>query len=155
MQLRDVMTSPPIFVYPETPIWRAARAMEGNDCGFLPVVRNGVALGVVTMRDLTMAVALQGACPYRTKVEDVMTSPALGLRFDADAEDAAILMRQRNVHRLVVTDERGTLRGVVSLGDLAGQLSDASVAKTHQRLTENSGPGLTPRYQAWTPSAAA
>lgn len=153
MQLREVMSSPPIFVYPETPLWRAARAMEDNDCSFLPIVENGIALGVITIRNLVEAVALEGHCPFRTTVSEIMSSPAIGLPGTAKLDDATILMRQRNVRRLIVTDERGILRGVVTLGDLAGYLEDDSLKKTIQRLNENSGPGISTPHQVWLPHA--
>jgi len=154
MQLRELMSSPPIFLYPETPIWRAARAMADNDCSFLPIVKQGIPVGVVTLRDLTTTIALKSLSPISTTLADVMNSPAIGLTTEDDVEDASILMRQRNIHRLVVTDDRGLLRGVVSLGDLAGSLTEGSILTTMQRLTENSGPDLSPTRSSWLPSAA-
>lgn len=149
LQVNEVMVSPPIFVQRETPLWRAARAMKENDCSFLPVVQNGIALGVITAKDLARATALDGRSPISTTAGEIMSSPAFGLCGDAEIDDAIVMMRERNVHRLVVTDARGILRGVVSLAGLAGKLPDESIARALERHAENSGPGISPAHSNW------
>jgi CBS domain-containing protein len=143
MQLRELMTAPPAFVYMETPLWRAARAMDHSGCGFLPVVQNGVAQGVVTTGDLLRAVVIHGRCPYATTASQVMTSPPIGINADRAAGDAVEMIHERCVRRLVVTDERGILRGIVGLGDLARAVRDDSIARTVEHLAHHSSSGFS------------
>jgi CBS domain-containing protein len=49
---------------------------------------------------------------------ELMTSPAVTVRADADVATAARLMRDRNVKRLPVTDADGRLAGIVSRTDV-------------------------------------
>jgi CBS domain-containing protein len=140
MKVREIMSRPPIYVYADTPLWRAARCMQDNDSGFLPVVRGGDVVGVVTSRDIASRGCAEGLSPTATSVAQIMSRPAVEIDGDMAPEDAAILMRQWKVHRLVVTNSRREPIGVVTLGDLSGYLEDASIVKTLNRLNENSGP---------------
>jgi CBS domain-containing protein len=137
MNLRDVMCTPPIFVYLETPLWRAARAMSHNNCGFLPVVHNGVPQGVVTAGDLARATALECLCPYATTVSQIMSAPAVSLSVDSKVEEAVELMRDKRVRRIAVVDGGGILRGVVSLSRLTGHVSDERIASTLRFFDES------------------
>ena len=49
---------------------------------------------------------------------ELMSSPPITIASDASLSQAARLMHERNVRRLVVVDERGTIAGVVSRSDL-------------------------------------
>lgn len=146
------MTVPPIFVCPETPLWRAARAMKEHDCGFLPVVVNGIALGVVTDRDLALATADALLKPASAKTSDVMSSPVRGVGMNEEVEAALAEMMRHRVHRLVVTDDHGVLRGVVTLGDLVVHVDSARVAEVVQGLNAGTGPVSWPVAFSWLPS---
>ena len=118
MKLKEMMHQPPAFVRPDTPLWRVAREMKVRQCEFLPVVDRGVPVGSVTIRDLAMAIALEEKCPYATRVSEIMTESPVALEQQAEVEEAAKVMRQRHVRRLVVTDEHRILRGVVTDRDI-------------------------------------
>jgi CBS domain-containing protein len=57
MQVFDVMTPGPLTCAPETTIAEAANLMWQGDCGVLPVLRDGKVAGIVTDRDLFIALA--------------------------------------------------------------------------------------------------
>lgn len=143
------MTSPPVFVYPDTSLWRAARAMQENDCGFLPVVVNGIALGVITERDLALATADASLAPSTKKVSEIMSSPAHGVGIDEEFEVALATMLRHRVHRLVVTDDRGVLRGVLALGDLVAHIDNAKLAEMVRGLNVGTGPISAPVVFSW------
>ncbi|MGV3618511.1 MAG: CBS domain-containing protein [Fimbriimonas sp.] len=147
------MSSPPIFVYSDTAIWRVAQVMQEHDCGFLPVVQGEKVVGAITAKDIAFRVLSEGLSTVSTLACNAMSTPAVVVHPECDAEDAHILMRQYRVHRLVVTDESGSLLGVVTLGDLADEVSESSVVKTVQRLTESHGPILTLQFP-WSKNAS-
>ena len=63
---RDIMTSSPAVCTPETTARDAARMMEDNDCGSLPVVESRDTmklLGIVTDRDLALRILGRGQSP--------------------------------------------------------------------------------------------
>ncbi len=61
MNVRDVMNAEPITVEPRALLVEAARKMVENDVGFLPVIDNGILVGVVTDRDI-VARGVAAAC---------------------------------------------------------------------------------------------
>lgn len=59
--------------------------------------------------------------PYLAR--DVMTSPAVTVRWDATVLEAAALMEEKNIRRLPVVDEENILIGIISDGDVREALS--------------------------------
>ena len=55
-RVREIMTSNPTTVRPESPVTDAARLMGSEDVGSLPVVEGDMLVGVVTDRDITVRV---------------------------------------------------------------------------------------------------
>ncbi len=110
----------PVTVTPATTIGAALTALEGNRIGSLPVVdAQGNPLGIFTRQDVIGRVVL----PQRelaTAIGEVMSAPALTLPADATAGDAALLMAQRGIRHVIVTDAVGRVAGVVSERDLFG-----------------------------------
>lgn len=119
MQAKDLMSKKPRAVRNTERLDAAARVMWENDCGFCPVVdAEGVVVGVLTDRDLCMAVYTQGRPLAELPAVAAMARHVRACR----AEDplAAVLqaMEQVQVHRLPVVDARGHLVGVIGTNDL-------------------------------------
>lgn len=120
MKVREVMTPSPETCGPQTDVATCARLMWDGDFGFLPVVGSrGELLGVVTDRDLCMAVAMQDRRPGEILVREVMTRNVHRVTTDETVERVLQLMKDYQVRRVPVTDAKGTLEGVVTLNDLA------------------------------------
>jgi CBS domain-containing protein len=118
--LTSVLKLDPVTVTPATTIGAALMAMEARRIGSLPVVdAHGSPLGIFTRQDVIGRVVL----PQRelaTAISEVMSAPALTLPADATSGDAALLMAQRGIRHVVVTDGEGRVAGVVSERDLFG-----------------------------------
>ena len=65
--------------------------------------------------------------PYLAR--DVMTSPAVTIRWDATVLEASALMEERNIRRLPVVDEENVLIGIISDGDVREALSIYNLTK--------------------------
>ena len=128
MQLRDVMTQPPQYVSPSTPIGEAASVMRTKDIGMLLVTDNGKLVGTVTDRDIVIRGIAEGLDPRVAKTKDVMTNKMLYCFEDQDTEDAAQVMEDAQVRRLAILDRNKKLVGVVSLGDLAVRSNDEALS---------------------------
>jgi CBS domain-containing protein len=101
----------------------AARKMRVRDIGFLPVLENGAVIGVITDRDITLRGLGEGRIPELTTVRDIMT-PATFWCYENDVlTEAAKLMEDSKVRRLLVLDEKKRLVGLLSLDDLAAFMS--------------------------------
>jgi len=122
--VRDVM-SEPVTCAATTPIVQAARLMRDRDIGDVVVESDGAIRGIVTDRDITIRVVAEGEDPTTCILLDICSSDVVTLPPDASLEDAAELMRDRAIRRVVIADADRPV-GVVSLGDLAIERDDHS-----------------------------
>jgi CBS domain-containing protein len=120
MKLKEVMSMDVEVVHPTDSPKTAAQKMRQRDIGFLPVVEAGQLLGVLTDRDLVVRLMADGVQLDSTLGRDVITAPGIYLYDDQSVDEAAQIMRDRQIRRLVVLNRGdGNVIGVVSLGDLA------------------------------------
>lgn len=118
MQLQDVMTPQLETIAQNASMIQAARMMRDHDIGMLPVIEENQIVGVLTDRDIVARGLADGIDP-ETPVSRIMTSGVEVRHTDDDVEEAAQLMEQKQIRRLVVVDRNERSVGVVSLGDLA------------------------------------
>ena len=119
MKLREIMSGPVVRIHPEETVSVAARMLEHNNIGVLPVCGNdGRLCGILTDRDIVTRCLAAGKQPQTTCVREVMTSKIYVGRPDMEVSLAAGLMGKEQIRRLPVMD-KGKLCGMVSLGDMA------------------------------------
>src|SRR6266540_3659133 len=119
MKLKEIMTQNVQVVHPNDTLQDAASKMRDNDIGFLPVCDGDRVLGVVSDRDLIIRALAEGRDPGEMIGKELMTSPVLYCDEDEDVKEAAQLMQNNQIRRLIVLNGDKRLVGVVSLGDLA------------------------------------
>jgi CBS domain-containing protein len=117
--IRDVMTTRPRAVTPDTPVKQVAELMDTEDVGVIPVVEGDQLVGVVTDRDIVLRAVAKGKDPSGLPVREVASRDLVTLDPDRDLDDALKLMAQYQVRRLPVVDEDNRLLGVVSQADVA------------------------------------
>lgn len=140
---RDIMTESPAVVTPETSSRDAARLMEDNDCGSLPVVedRNSMKLiGIVTDRDLALRILGRGQDP-NTPVREAMTRNVSAVKVDDDLDAIEHVMSSEQVRRVPVVDGQGRVVGIVAQADLARELSAVGRKDFSRVLEKISEPG--------------
>ena len=119
MKLREIMSGPVVRIHPEETVSVAARMLEHNNIGALPVCgTDGRLCGMLTDRDIVTRCLAAGKQPQTTSVREVMTAKIYVGRPDMEVSLAAGLMGKEQIRRLPVMD-KGELCGMVSLGDLA------------------------------------
>ena len=117
----DVMTPNPVSISEAASLAEAAGLLDSRKISGLPVTdTSGSLVGVLSQTDLIRAQANpQLNANWRgLAVGEIMTKPALTIRSTAGLDEAARLMGERRVHRLVVTDESATPIGIISASDL-------------------------------------
>ena len=117
----DVMTANPISFTEKAALAEAAGILDSNKITGLPVVdENGVLIGVLSQTDLVRARANQHLVDNwpGLAVGQIMTKPALTISATASLQEAAKMMEQHRVHRLVVTSVAATPIGIISTSDL-------------------------------------
>jgi CBS domain-containing protein len=119
----DVMTKRVHVAGPLAPFKQLVRLIADNRVSTIPIVdQRGVPIGIVSESDLLLEErTLDG--PKDAIASKLMTSPVITVAADASRNQAASLMRERNVRRLVVVDDRGRIAGIVSRSDLLALLS--------------------------------
>jgi CBS domain-containing protein len=140
MKVHDVMTPEVVMVGPEASLAEAAQLMKQEDIGPLPVCENERVFGMLTDRDIAVRAVAEGRDPRVTRVRDVMT-PDLVCCFESDdVEEAARLMQETQLRRLLVIDDDRRLVGIVSLADIVQQSGDDSLGgETLERVTDPTG----------------
>lgn len=120
MKVSEIMSTPIEEVMDNDTVIRAARKMRDLDVGVLPVKSEGnVLVGILTDRDIVIRGLAEELDPEKTPVSDIMTSGVISCPADQAAEDAAAMMADAKVRRLVVVDEQDNVVGIISLGDVA------------------------------------
>jgi len=113
------MTKNVSFCAPGTNAAAAAEIMWMRDCGVLPVVEDsGQIVGVVTDRDLFIALGTQNRNPSELPVGEIMRRELSACAPEDDVRDVLKTMAEQRVHRLPVLDKSGALKGIVSMNDV-------------------------------------
>lgn len=128
MRVSEVMTQGVECIGPDATLQEAAAKMKSLDVGPLPVCDNDRLVGMVTDRDITVRATAEGDAPTDVRVRDVMTPEVIYCFEDELVEDAARLMAEKQVRRLVVLNRDKRMVGIVSLGDLAVKTGDEQLA---------------------------
>jgi CBS domain-containing protein len=119
MKISEIMTTSFEMIDSTNSLREAAQRMKSLNVGFLPVKEGTMLLGVLTDRDIVVRALAQGRNPDTTQVKDIISSEIVYCYEDDSIEDAARLMEEHQVRRLIVTDHDRTPVGIVSLGDIA------------------------------------
>jgi CBS domain-containing membrane protein len=153
--VRDSMTKSVVTLRPEQSLDDAALELERGKVAGGPVVKDGVVVGVVTLRDLFQAadVPLHAAAtsgPWlrfehvlarsRKTVGDVMTRRALTVEADQPLAAAAVVMSQGGVNRVPVIDQERRVAGILTRDDVV-----AAVARAYERAGARTDESLHPR----------
>lgn len=126
MAVKDAMTKPVQCCTPDTNLATAAALMWNSDCGALPVLDDGRLAGIITDRDICIALGTRDLPAHELTVREVETANPQTCSPKDTVQQALTLMRDAHVRRLPVVDESGSLAGIISLSDIAARAEKAS-----------------------------
>jgi CBS domain-containing protein len=118
MKISDIMTTEVRTCTPSTSVAAAAAQMLDGDCGILPVVQDGKLVGIVTDRDMYIALATRNLRASDLPVGDVARREVWTCGPDDDVATALESMKEHRVRRLPVAGFGNTVIGIVSMNDL-------------------------------------
>jgi CBS domain-containing protein len=119
MIVKEVMNREVTTCRQEATLDSAAILMWDGDCGTVAVVDEwGKVIGIITDRDICMAVALQHKPASEIQVQDVMSRHLFTCQPESDIMNALKTMSFQRVRRLPVTNDSGQIEGIISIEDL-------------------------------------
>jgi len=119
MIVKDVMTTRVETCRLETNLAEATALMWDNDCGDLPVVgENGELSGIVTNRDICIALETRNARPSELCVRDIIKYHTSVCKSSDDIHTTLQRMRGEQIRCLPVVNDDALLEGIVSIDDV-------------------------------------
>jgi len=135
MKVKEVMTPNATAIWLTESLADAAKLMWENDCGVLPIIKDGrKVIGMITDRDICMAMAMRDMNPSRISVEDVMTGQVYAVKPEDDVDLALQEMQEHKIRRLPVVNPEGELEGILSMNDVVLKAPQSDVLKTYQAI---------------------
>jgi len=104
-------------VTPDQTVYKAIERMADKGVGALLVISAEKLVGIVSERDYTRKVILNGKSSQATVVHEIMTSPVIFVAPDQTVDECMGIMTRRHIRHLPIM-ENGNVLGVVSIGDL-------------------------------------
>jgi CBS domain-containing protein len=103
----------------ETSVHQAAQYLREKQVRSVGVMNaSGKLTGVISQSDVSDKVAAENKCPAWMKTSDIMTRELVAVTTDKPLDDCLRLMEQNSIFHLVVLDELGEFRGMLSISDI-------------------------------------
>lgn len=137
MEVKEIMSREVEVIHSNIPVKAAAEKMKALDVGMLPVRDGDRLIGMLTDRDIVVRAVAGGMDPSKTKVENIVTADVIYCFEDQDVGEAAKLMQEKQIRRLIVLNRDKRLAGILSVGDLATQTgSDGLASETVKHVSQ-------------------
>jgi CBS domain-containing protein len=119
MKVKEIMTGNPRVCDLNESLAEAAKTMWDADCGVLPVLKDGrEVVGLITDRDICMAMAMRDSNPAAVSAEEVLTGDIYSVAPEDEIHKALQVMQEHQVRRLPVISPEGELEGMLSMNDV-------------------------------------
>lgn len=125
-------------VTPETSVYDAIKLMADKNIGALAVMDGDRLMGIISERDYTRKVILQGKASKSTQVREITTGHPVTITRNFTVPDCLRLMTDHRIRHLPVMED-GRLIGLVSIGDLVNSLISAQRSTIEQLQTYITG----------------
>ncbi len=158
MRVLDCMMGTPYYCRPDNNLGSATELMWTGNCGFLPVMNTeGTVVGVITDRDICIALGTRGRAAGEVPVSEVMSQKVFSCAPEDEVHIALRAMREGHVRRLPVIAKNNTLVGVLSMDDVllraestsgwkAGDLSAQEVVDTFRAINTRPLPQVIAKH---------
>lgn len=141
MRVSEIMTSGFETIDAVSSVTEAAKKMKLFDIGILPVQEGKELVGVLTDRDIVVRALAMEFDPDSTQAGDIATRDVIFCYEDISVEEAARMMEEHQIRRLIACDYDGNPVGIISLGDLAVKTrQDQLSGEALERISEPAAP---------------
>ena len=153
MKVKEVMAPNAKAIWLTESLTDAAQMMWENDCGVLPIIKDGrKVVGIITDRDICMAMAMRNQSPSAISVEEVMSGQVYSVLAEDNIDQALQAMQEHRIRRLPVVNVEGELEGMLSMNDVVLKAADdaagdgialTDVVKTYRAICEHPLPAAS------------
>lgn len=118
--VRDWMSSPVVVVDPDSSVSYALTLMRRRKIHsvIVDISDKNPAYGIVTTTDIRDKIVAEDRNPAETTVREIMSGPLVMARPEWSLKECSRVMQEKRIHHLPVTDESGTLVGLISATDI-------------------------------------
>lgn len=143
MKIKECMCQDVCFVKPDCKVYDAARIMNENHIGCIPVCNDEKNIvGLLTDRDIVLRTVACDKDAKNTQVSEIMTTKVCTCGCEDDVEKAQNTMAQNQIRRIPVVDSNNKMVGILSLGDLAhnnSELGEKNISSTVEDICHCKG----------------
>ena len=118
MYVSEIMSTRVVTAQTTQTVYEAAKLMEDNNIGAIPVVEGSQLKGILTDRDIVLRCVAKGENPKAVYAGEIMTAKTTFVTPSQHVDDAAQVMSCEQIRRLPVV-ENGRVTGMVSVADIA------------------------------------
>ena len=126
MLVKDAMNKDVLAVGKERTVLEAARKMAQNDIGCLVVTHEKRAVGIITHGDIIKRLIAPEHPADQTKVSKIMTTPLITVFPLFDLKEAANILNDKGIKKLVVVDSNNKLIGILTATDIIRKVHNLS-----------------------------
>ncbi|MDY0000631.1 MAG: IMP dehydrogenase [Polyangia bacterium] len=129
----------PVTIHPDQTVREALELMSRHAFSGLPVVKEDRLVGILTNRDLRFERNLEA------RVRDVMTTELITVKEGVDPETCKELLHRNRIEKLLVVDDAGRLKGLITIRDIqAAERNPLAVKDSMGRLRVGAALGTGP-----------
>jgi signal transduction histidine kinase len=132
--VRDLLKQEIFTIESNDPIKNAAKVMNNLGISCLIVTSEGLAVGIITERDIMKSIMFDIANIHELPVKNFMSNNLITIRDNATVGESLELMTRNRIKKLPVKNEEGTIVGIVSMTDIVYQQPE--LLSRSEELTE-------------------
>ncbi len=141
MLVKEIMTKGIETIGWDEMVCQAAKKMRSLGVGSLPVEQDNQIVGIVSKKDIVYRCIAEDCDAESMMVSEIMTTDLATCWEDESIEDAARVLEQKQLHRLLVMSDENEPVGVISLSDMAVKAHDEHLAwEILERISEPACP---------------
>jgi CBS domain-containing protein len=132
----DVMTAAPRTCSRFSTVLEAVMIFRDADCGAVPVLEEGKPVGVVTDRDVALALPDNPEL-LKLPIARIMSTGVVTVAPEDTLGHVHQVLASRSVRRVLVVDAQGRLQGIIGWADIAPALSDRLMGRLVTEVVES------------------
>ncbi len=140
MLVQDVMTRGVEGVQSQDTVLHAAVRMKELDIGSLAVFDNSRLVGIITDRDVAVRVVGNSLNPVHTSVGEIMSKEPVSCNETSELSEAAHIMENYKIRRLLVKDSTGEICGIINVDDIALRGEEVLAVEVLKNVKDHFGP---------------